>query len=131
MKKSIIIITTIFMVVVSSGCSNNEEEENMISYKSGTYYNKNWEETVGTYNGDVVPDENAALEIAMVIFNNMSKSDNAHEYKPQKVFYDVEEEIWIVSFWKDYSTDNIQLGGSCSIAIQKNDGKVLRIWFGE
>ncbi|MBQ3084049.1 MAG: hypothetical protein IJC46_01175 [Clostridia bacterium] len=39
------------------------------------------------------------------------------------------DEVWLVSFWKE--TEEITVGGDCSIAIQKSDGKVLRIWFGE
>lgn len=39
------------------------------------------------------------------------------------------DEIWIVSFGED--TDENILGGDCSIAMQKKDGKVLNIlWFG-
>ena len=40
--------------------------------------------------------------------------------------------IWIVSFWENNIDDKIEIiGGDCNIAIQKSDGKVLRVWFGE
>ena len=59
----------------------------------------------------------------------MEKSKAAQDYEPQSVFYDDQDEIWIVSFRKD--SDEIIAGGDCSIALQKKDGRVLRIWFGE
>lgn len=101
----------------------------MVKYESGDYHDKNWSETLGTYAGVAIPDKETALEIAEAIFNGMDKSKDAQEYVPKSVFYDTQDEIWIISFWKD--SDEITLGGDCSIAIQKKDGKVLRIWFGE
>ena len=81
----------------------------MVKYESGNYHDKNWSETIGTYGGMVIPDEETALKIAKAIFDGM--------------------EIWIVSFGKN--SNHIMLGGDCNIAMQKKDGKVLRIWFGE
>ena len=101
----------------------------MIEYKTGVYHNKDWEDPIGTYQDDVIPDKNAAVAIATQIFNQMDKSSDMQNYIPQIVFYDQEDEIWIVSFWEE--TDAITFGGDCSIAMRKKDGKVLRIWFGE
>lgn len=128
-KKTVLLITIILSIVLFSACENNNKENNMVKYKSGNYYDKNWSEDAGTYTGVVVPDKETALEIAKAIFNGMDKSKDAQEYVPKSVFYDNQDEIWIISFAKD--SNEIILGGDCSIAIQKKDGKVLRIWFGE
>lgn len=102
----------------------------MIKYESGIFYNKNWNESIGTYSGKaVIPDEETALKIANAIFDGMEKSKEVQKYVPQSVFYDDQDEVWIVSFWK--SSNQITLGGDCNIALQKKDGRVLRIWFGE
>ena len=101
----------------------------MIKSDSGIYYNKNWEEAYGTYQGSAIPNENAAVQVADVIFNNMRKSSTAEGFRPQSVFFDTEDEIWIVSFWEP--NNDLSTGNCCSIAIKKNDGKVLRIWFTE
>ena len=102
----------------------------MIKYETGIFYDKNWDDTIGTYSGEaVIPDEETALKIAKAIFDGMEKSKDAQEYVPQAVFYDNQDRVWIVSFWKNSS--QITLGGECNIAMQKKDGKVLRIWFGE
>ena len=122
MKKFLIFV--IFATLIFSACVKNDAVE----FETGNYYNKNWNETSGTYNKAVVPDENSAVEIATALFNNMENSEYRREYVPQAVFYDEQDEVWIVSFWKESVHT---LGGGCSIAIQKEDGRVLRIWFGE
>ena len=135
-----IIVVLLLNISLFSACSTAEketveqpslktEEMNGVDLEKGVLADKNWDETVGTYQGAVVPNEEVALEIAKTIFNAMEKSDAAQEYVPQSVFYDEQDEVWIVSFWKE--TEEITVGGDCSIAIQKSDGKVLRIWFGE
>lgn len=131
MKRKLVMMVLILIVIYCcSSCANNENESDMIEYESGIYHNKNWSDTAGTYSGEsVIPDEKTALEVAKSIFDGMEKSAEAQEYVPQHVFYDNQDEIWIVSFWKD--TDQFILGGDCSIAMRKEDGKVLRIWFGE
>lgn len=100
-----------------------------MDYEVGIYSDKNWEESVGTYQGDAIPDKETALAVAQGIFQGMEKSQAAEQYRPQVVFYDQEDEIWIVSFWQD--SGQTTLGNDCSIALQKKDGKVLRIWFEE
>ena len=99
-----------------------------VEFEAGSYFDKNWEESIGTYKGAVIPDKDTAMNVAISIFDGMSKSEEVAEYVVQSIFYDEQDEIWIVSFWKDSA--NI-IDGDCSIALQKKDGKVIRIWFGE
>lgn len=132
MRRILLLLNVIFsmaLFLACDTCDNREKVNGMVKYEFGKYHEKNWDETVGTYNKDVIANEKTALDVAKAIFNGMDKSKQAQEYVPQSVFYDEQDEIWIVSFWKD-SNEHI-LGGDCSIAIQKRDGKVLRIWFGE
>ena len=105
-----------------------------VSYESGVYHDKDWTETEpGTYQGPAIPDKETALHIATAIFGGMEKSEEAKVFTAQKVFFDTEDEIWIVSFWKEPELPNDMLcvGNDCSIALQKSDGEVLKIWFGE
>ena len=129
MKKSLVLITVIIIAVCSACNGNSKENTDMIEYETGVYYNKDWEDQVGTYQDDVIPDRKTAVAIAVQIFKGMNKSTTAQEYTPQFVFYDEKDSIWVVSFWKE--TETITFGNDCSIAMQKKDGKVLRIWFGE
>ena len=128
-KRILVLLVIILSVVFCSACGNIKKENNMVKYESGKFYNKNWNETIGTYSGEaVIPNEETALKIAKAIFDGMKKSKDTQEYVPQSVFYDSQDEIWIVSFGKN--SNQITLGGDCNIARQKKDGTVLRIWFG-
>lgn len=60
---------------------------------------------------------------------NENNSQSMSDLTPQSYIFDNQDEIWIVTFGK-YGKENVA-GGDCSIAIQKQDGQVLRIWFGE
>ncbi len=112
-----------------------ESGQDIIEYETGQFYNKNWNETFGTYNKKaVIPDKETAIKAAQAIFDGMEKSEKVQEYVPQYVFYDNQDEVWIVAFWKrlDWNnSDMITTGEDCCIALQKKDGKVLRIWFEE
>lgn len=121
-------------LTIMVGCSNHQYQQNGdknmdLEFKEGIYHEKTWDESIGTYKNDIIPDKKIALQVAVQIFEGMQKSSTAEKYVPQTVFYDREDELWIVSFWED--TEEEILGGDCNIALQKKDGKVLRIWFGE
>ena len=141
------ILCIVFMILCITGCSVNRENKNgvsvgpegntvEISYSSGTYFDKNWDDKTGTYENSVIPDKETALAVASAIFESMEKSEVADTFVPQAIFFDEGDEIWIVSFWKDQENSGengtaVFTGYSCSIAIRQEDGKVLRIWYGE
>lgn len=130
MKKKIFLLFIMILSFLSlSACQNIQEQNNMIEYQSGNYHDKNWNDMVGTYSEPVIPDKETAVEVAKAIFNGMNTSEDMNGNVPKSVFYDEQDEIWIISFGED--SDENTLGGDFSIAIQKTDGKVLRIWFGE
>ncbi|MBR5500281.1 MAG: hypothetical protein IKV74_01995 [Clostridia bacterium] len=130
MRRILVVFVIVLSMISCVACRNGKKEKDMIKYESGIFYNKNWNESIGTYSGKaVIPDEETALKIANAIFDGMEKSKEVQKYVPQSVFYDDQDEVWIVSFWK--SSNQITLGGDCNIALQKKDGRVLRIWFGE
>lgn len=130
MKRILLLFPLILLSIgLFSACEIPKKKTDMTEFESGNYFNKDWNESVGTYKKAAVPDKTVALEIAQAIFDGMDKNRDMQEYVPQSIFYDEQDEIWIVSFGKE--SNEITLGGDCSIAIQKADGKVLRIWFGE
>lgn len=130
MKRIVAVLVIALSILSCSACGNSQAVHDTIQYETGVFYDKNWSESIGTYSGKaVIPDKETALKMAKAIFDGMEKSREAQEYVPQSVFYDDQDEVWVVSFWKD--SDQIAPGGDCNIALQKKDGKVLRIWFGE
>lgn len=128
-RKVILLVAASIIVIFISACGKEQKDDDIVRYESGNYYDKNWDEPVGTYTGAVIPDQETALEIAKAVYNGMEKNKKEQEYVQQFVFYDEQDEVWIVSFGEN--SDEIIAGGGCSIAMRKSDGKVLRIWFGE
>lgn len=130
MKRLLIPMILLSVMVIVLFFGNNDKEKDMIKYESGAYSDKNWSETIGTYSKQaVIPNEETAVKIATAIFDGMEKNKDSQKYVPQFVFFDNQDDIWIVSFWE--KSNQTVLGGNCNIAMQKKDGKVLRIWFGE
>lgn len=127
--KKILIVVVILSIGFLSACKAVKREDSIVEYRTGNFFNKNWDETIGTYKEAVVPNKETALELATVIFDGMDKSETEKKYVPQSVFYDEKDGIWIISFGKE--SNKTILGEDCSIAIREADGKVLRIWFGE
>mgnify|MGYP000202249017 CR=1 FL=1 len=95
----------------------------------GCYHDLGWDDLneFPSYENDVIPDAKTAVEVTTAIFNNMIKSEDRQDHIPVGVFYDEKLELWIVSY--NEGSGNI-IGGDCSIAIQKKDGRIERIWFG-
>jgi len=96
-------------------------------------YPVKFDECVGAYAGDVVPDEEAALRITKQIFDSIDKPSAYDGFEPTMLTYDESNMTWIVTFNKPgaISEDTIMIGNCFSIAIQQKDGKVLRMWAGE
>ena len=137
----------LFIIVILAGCSNGKTDNsreipentiapNTVSFSSGVFFDKNWDDPTGTYCEKAIPNQETAIKVATAIWDGMEKTENEKYFILQDVFYDVEDGIWIVSFWEDDPIDTddgplVMLGSSCSIAIDEDDGRVLRIWFGE
>ena len=100
-----------------------------INVETGNYHDKNWNDTILTYTESAVPDKETAAMIANAIIQSMQKNGYIKGYILQEIFFDVADEIWILTYWKE--RDIYVDGDDCSIAIRKSNGEVLRIWFGE
>ncbi len=127
MKKCIAISVLLLSLLLSS-CANDTSDQE-IQFEEGIFYDKNWSDTAGTYTGNAVESKETAVAVATAVYNGMRKSQSMSNLTPQSVFFDSQDEIWIVTFGMD-GKENV-VGGDCSIAIQKQDGRILRIWFGE
>ncbi|MEI3239904.1 MAG: hypothetical protein V8S32_07715 [Lachnospiraceae bacterium] len=99
MKKIGIMVIAILGMILCLSCS--QKGKRVVEFEAGSYFDKNWEESIGTYKGAVIPDKDTAMNVAISIFDGMSKSEEVAEYVVQSIFYDEQDEIWIVSFWKD------------------------------
>lgn len=114
--KTTIILLLLVAILISFVACNNKKNMNL-KYEEGAYYNKDWNETVGTYTNDIIPSSKDAVNIAVSIYNGMEKSKEMSGLVPYAVFYDTHDEIWIVNFRNPNSEKMI--GGDCNIALQK------------
>lgn len=74
---------------------------------------------------DIVSNNEIAIEIAKLVLKNTVNLETK-SYDSITVFYDTEEEIWIVSFCKKNT-----LGNCVSVAINKSDARIVKVWYGE
>lgn len=101
-----------------------------VLFASGIYDYDDWDDPLGTYKGDAIPDADTAARIARAILSGMNTGENM--YVLSAVTYDEKDGIWIVDFSAESENpDGIMIGGGYSIAMKKKDGGVLRIWTGE
>ena len=137
MKRILLLLMS--LLVLLAGCNQqakqpqqaesveqNEHEENEIDFKSGVYYKKFWEtECLEDSGYCVIPDKEAAVNIATAIYRELPISN----YPAQAVFFDEEDEVWIVKFYSPIPETGPAATGQPvhSIALQKRDGKVLSV----
>lgn len=147
MKKQIIMIM-LFTVFLMTACAGNPSQENDASptvssrvtddgifYEEGIFFNKEWKNIAGAYEGNVVPNKECAIEIATSILMAPRNGKTLNDYQLSSVFYDTADALWIVTFAKNTNPaedpGGVTVGDCCSVALQKEDGKVVKIWYGE
>ena len=159
MKKVLLsLISLLTLLILLNSCQNSQasscqpkEDPKLaidVKYSTGTYYKDirydtgdfekenlyDWEDLAGVYKEDVVPDRDVALTVGIAVFKGIAKnSKSLEDFVPQSVFYDTENEFWVVIFYPDYDSDEgvYVVGGDCSIFIRKKDGQVFRICFSD
>lgn len=80
----------------------------------------------GSIEKDFVPDAQTAQAIGDTIIQSIVE-DEFSKLTDVSVSYDSKNHIWIVT----RSLESEKLGGDYSCAIQKTDGKILKVWAGE
>ena len=103
-----------------------------VTFITGDFPYEEWKNNAPPLEDPIVPDMETAMGIATAVFNGMEKPESVKDNVLSSVFYDEQNEVWIVSFGKKQDeSEGIIIGGDCYIAIQKEDGKVLYIGYGE
>lgn len=93
-----------------------------------SYTDQNWECDTNTYSEPVVKTIGTAYQIAKSVFDGLSNEISIKNYYYSGGIFDDEDEIWVISFQntsKDSNADRYY------IAMQKIDGKVVKIWHEE
>lgn len=121
-------VVVLLTLLLLSACTKGNKGDDVTEYNLHNYFDYDTT-SPGVYMGDVCPDEKSAIDLATAIYNNIPKSSAAEKYTPQHAFFDEQNDVWVVLFQE--KTDRYVAGGGCSIVLQKKDGKVLQIRFGE
>ena len=138
MKKALLLLMSLLLLL--AGCAEQdpqiqqsksidqvEHDKSEIDYRTGIYYEKFWEtECLEDSDYCVIPDVEAAVKIATAIYHELPIST----YPAQSVFFDEEDEVWIVKFYAPIPETGPAATDQPvhSIALQKKDGKVLSIY---
>lgn len=133
MEKSFFVVVIILFVTVSVCficcfcCSKKQTvaHNNEVSFDKGIYQNKDWDELKFSVDDDCVPDKETAISIAESIMAHYHQKGHFEDFVTQSVFYDTEDEIWIVTFYEP--TIN-QTGSAFNIAIRKNNAEIIKMW---
>ena len=128
-KKYISILILVMLFCVACTSKNNDEE---VSSKLKVKYDYQFDDLnikdsgEGIHKGDIIYDENIAIEYSDMIFENVLKKEK-EKYKEKEISYDSEKGVWVVTYMLDKKT----LGEDVNIAIKKSTGEILLIWAGE
>jgi hypothetical protein len=137
MNKAVIVLISSLLFLSTVGCDrssdivsasknvNKEDTYSAVLYEEGSYDKTHWESS-GYMSGDCIPDKNTAIRIAVVILENFQNDVQFKNVVVQKVFFDTQDKIWIVSFWEDG-----MIGGDFEIAMRADNAQVIRMIAGE
>ena len=145
MRRTMIIMIAIMFIMCMSACkikdieqnnnapvttpeTGNEENLNIseLPYEEGKWKNKDWDKIELPFEEICIPDKETAIQITSAFVKAFQHKKLFINYKPQSVFYDIEDEIWIVSF-----CEGDVPGASLTIAIRKDNAEVVKMWLGE
>lgn len=136
MKKIICLIVIVLLSFMMSSCKM-QEKENSQPQTNVTYEGiVNWDSfSVDDYNETEIPftvDEKLAFEIGdAALKSTVDESKLDEYYKMPAYVYEISgKNIYIVDRAQTVDGHLID-GGGFSVAISKEDGRILKIWFGE
>ena len=90
---------------------------------------ENLDET-GYFTGEeFVPDAETAIELGTVLLRRFQKSGFFSGYALQRVEYQDEPAIWVISCWRD--ADAEESGAKVCFAMRRDNAQVVCIWLGE
>ena len=137
MKKILVLILTIgIFLMILAGCNSSQEETTKPTEQEPPLgieeaYDRNWTTDIGYYKKDVLPDKDMAKAVAQLIFDGIKEEYGKEDYVIQYATYYEKENAWMVHFAKTYKEGEMMaLGAGCTIALNKTDGRVMRIFWG-
>lgn len=130
MKRLVVLI--VCMMLLFLGCHQAPDSGTDIVLYSGKYPLRFWEtERIEDSQYCVIPDLDTAIKFANLVYESIPKGPVAANFDIQSVYFDEQDEVWVVLFCEAIPEAGPVSTGLCySIALQKKDGKVLGINYG-
>lgn len=117
----------LFLILALVGCNKNisgeDRNKTEIGYSEGIYV---YSDEI-SFNKTPIPDKESAVNIAEAILLNFQNQGYFLDCIVQTVFYDTENNVWIISFWED----NNGVGACFSIALKADNAEIIKMWVGE
>jgi hypothetical protein len=111
--------------ILYTSCYGLENYERTIVVNEGKLPVGFYDDLEFQFTGDCVPDGETAMQIASVLMESLqSNGKHLGLYPSDTVFYDIDNQLWIVSFgtYRDYP------GYIVAFAIRKQNAEVVAIW---
>ncbi len=120
--------------MILTGCSEAKKEKKQAEKieQLQELYAENWSENNGCYDHDVLPTKETAEAVAQQIFDSIKEEYGKEEYELIYATYYKTENAWMVFFHRPQKEDGLTLmGGGCTIALNKANGQVMRVFWGQ
>lgn len=156
-KQFLVLAVALIYLILLSGCNNfnihnpkittEDTEMNTVkitqtenyTYMEGKYSDRVWDKALieehnskPTSPDKTVSDADAAIQIATIEFEKFQREGRGKSYCLSGVFYDTEDQVWIVWFSEKQVSNSVYVAGACyNVAIAKNSGQVIKVWASE
>lgn len=129
--KRIFLSMSLLLLLILTGCSYiqnkaTEESEYDFEYVTGIYDKTYWDSYRPPVS-DCIETPEEAVRLCEIIIDPKLKEEGL---VAKSVFYDTEDELWIVRFGPDTTLDKdvAIVGGAVAFAIRKKDAQVIKFW---
>ena len=109
------------------------------TYMEGVFTDRAWDkDLIEEINSNppspsnIVSTADQAILLATVEFEKLQQAGICKSYHLDGVFYDMEDQVWIVWFAEQAESEDAYVVGNCyNIAISKTNSQVIHAWPGE
>ena len=130
MKKiTVLALIPAMLLMTLAGCTQAQKEAKQAkkAEQLQAFYAENWNEDGGCYEEDVLPTKEAAEAVAQQIFDNIKGTGMKKHVVIYTTYYEAQN-AWMVLFGEPWiKGEMVKLGGEYTIALNKTDGRVMRI----
>ena len=126
-------LLVLMIMLIFSACQETQVKDYTIEYRDESAFSLEDYESASGYEGDVVPDMESAIRIAVAAFkcgnDPFLESYREKDYIPYGVEYNSEQRFWVVCFLPRevvYNEDLFMTSDLC-VVIRQDNGQIMNI----